>query len=764
MATRWLHTATVVSMCLSFSCMRTVHGMKAKKDIFAGYDEKILRHYRNIIIIVETGEEVLYKVEGLGTDSRPMLGAFISALAEECSCILIPATMWDYFLYAKSSDSSTKELLKPGEWDVYKMCFPIDLPNFFGRTEDCFYFFIPTRYKSMLLQPPVSTPDLPSKLKGLPALQNLDDESLRLGLALKGPIEKPLESQGKFLSFLKQDLDVFAYTQDLSHTLGKSLVTCLNELFIFKKANDVFGTELDLPSYNVILFGHGGIARMSDELQSFMLRAQRVGYWPSGKRKPLGKKEQEKIKDEQEKISSQLTSVDSIAGLRSDTYAKVLDFFNGITNVVFTYSCRAAGRHLVLPFVFMPSSAPLSYTLIHGAMFEEPITSSMPRINLPDFSVTSNMSFCEFFNGISDFKKFIEIESQQTPAPPGKNYFALLLNKISGFLSGESAIGKMTNVPWVKLPGSTEWQAVLHMDKTVLIITDAMIAAKKMEKMFTPQPPEKVLHSAQLSGRTSEGITPWVGRPPEMIATREGKWRDWEQKRKQPIQTFGTIDATKKDYIFLQTNTISVPINFGTGIKTLFPLKRPARFFDFDTIYFDTVVSDDTLSNFFNDVLHQQNPLVKIPNGTIFLIKTLICKDNAQKNKRVLHNCIVVFGPDDMKSFDVYFYDNKLLHGAKCKYGVTERVRNMVSFGFTLTEQKISIGTALAQALADNNKNLFSALVQQSPDIQYLFHTAQQGGARALWEQTQASKIPSSVEPIIAQQVARFKDSMRAFF
>jgi hypothetical protein len=685
-------------VCVTFFCSMSINSLAALKN-------------RNLIILIETGTEQR-------SDKQAILGTFISALMEECAYILIPDTLWNCFLYSKHlnkafkdgepSQITAQQIFKPEHWDIYKIGIDQKQPQLLEhRTKqvDYFYLFVPRFYKEQLLISKLPSETI-AELKQKPHLSNCTDEELTLGLNLQKTtkINDPFKECGELGVILKKNEDIVGFSISLKQTLGNSFLECLNQLLIFKIAHEA-QNSIELPQYNVIMAGHGSTTPMSPQLKRLMAQAQKLGFWPSGNKTPsyTSSKDINDFKATQEQIP--YLNIGSIAGLSSLSFGKTLEFFNGITNSFFVKTCYGGGRHLVLPFVFMKSPH-LSYTLIDGALLDLPTLQTTPVVReFPNpLDITSEISFKTFFDGIDNFSSFIQKEKLTISAREPHNYFARLLNYVTQFLDMHGNIVNIENVPWIKLPGPTEWQVVTHMDQKTIVITDVMIAGKKLEQQLGPLLRKK-------RGLPEET----VNQPPE-------------------------INVVHKNLIFVATHTITIPVNFGKteSTKAIIPISKPSSYSEWNIITFDVIRTQDTLTTFFNNVLKPKEPLVQTPNNTILCINQLYCSNDTEKklsedDNIVLNNCIIVFGRNDMHSYDFYFSYNDVYYGAKNEMLSTTEYKSgglHIKLEERLSPRPILLQTAMSLAQQDQNSGLLAILQLHFKNA---LHKQQQIKAQASW-------------------------------
>jgi hypothetical protein len=380
--------------------------------------------------------------------------------------------------------------------------------------------------------------------------------------------------------------------------------------------------------------------------------------------------------------------------------------------------------------------------------------------------------FQKFFTDISNFPNFIKHEEaaitkseNSTGTTESRNYFARLLNSLAHFLDEHGNINNLSNVPWIKLPGATDWQIVNHMDDNVLVITDVMMKAKKFEQTFKRQSLPDVLkklnknkesllrekadiatkindlqkiptksttiekelqqHQAQLKriDRTlpaietalrdfEERIKPSIQQGRSAITRKlEERWKEWDAQRKTVSQPSQEIDATEKDLIFTTVNNVYVPLNFGTTDhpKAIIPLTQPTSP-DINLTRFDNIHSDDPFTTFFNFVLKPIKPLTAIPHNTLILINKLTCNNDiltATTKKKVitLNKCLIPFGVEELQDYDCYFsYNNR-------QFGIKRQPSG------SLEIKKISLGNKLINATLHNCTTLIDALLEIGADV-----------------------------------------------
>jgi len=747
--------------------MRTVHGMK----------QQPVSTTINLIILIETGTELLSRIEKiheLKVSTGSIADKFISALEQECSFILIQSEMWDYFLHAEYKYKKDKfvdctQLIDWNKWEMYRIYVDQEAEAASQEKKEekqphdklaDFYIFCPIAYKQMLVQAS-ALPPIKEALKKIPgpvtaptalaieAINNLPD----IGIALPGDNDKvsnPLQERGKLRDifdkyaqwlaqqgsnrniqeqqkYLQDALE--AYEEKSTKLLGDNFLQCLEKICVLKTVK-VTSDIPHLPRYNVYINGHGSSTVYTAQLEDLMAQAQRFGYWPMGKISSYDVGEVHKFKEARDAVKTTLDEESGyIAGLSPVIYGKTLDFFNGIANFVFVSTCYGAGTHLALPFVFMNAQS-LSYTLITGALLDAESSSKSPSVTEEStqpnsYSVKSNIHFKEYFEGTGNFENFVRKEEQEIAASEkarGKqeprNYFARLLNSVGNFLDEAGTMKKdyhIQNLPWIKLPGPTDWHVVMHMDNQVLVINDALLAAKKLEKKLKFKPSPRELQSDEL--------VPWVSLPPELTAAWTEKWGAWEKKRKQPAFSSACIDAHNKTLIFVATAQTIIPtIEFGcpSSPVAIIPLHRPQSPSAPIIISFEAMRVGSAFASFFNYVLKPAEPLVKIPQKTLIVIKKIeygtardyvtdtkdqlitfiksICPQLDAKKE--LSNCIVVFGADNMRSYDCY---------VSCDdhyFGIKHKIDRMIEI------KEISLNEAFELAAKDWNAGLLGELMK----------------------------------------------------
>jgi hypothetical protein len=253
------------------------------------------------------------------------------------------------------------------------------------------------------------------------------------------------------------------------------------------------------------------------------------------------------------------------------------------------------------------------------------------------------------------------------------------------------------------------------MDSQVLVINDALLAAKELEKKLKFKPSPRELQSDEL--------VPWVSLPPELTAAWTAKWGAWEKKRKQPASSSAFIDANNKTLIFVATAQTIIPtIEFGcpSSPVAIIPLHRPQNTSAPIIITFKTMRVDNAFTSFFNYVLKPAEPLVKIPQKTLVVIQKIeygTARDYVTHTKdplvtfinsiypqldakKELTNCIVVFGPDNMRSYDCYVScDNHY-------FGIKHKVDRRIEI------KEISLNEAFELAAKDWNAGLLDELMK----------------------------------------------------
>ncbi|MFA6262865.1 MAG: ankyrin repeat domain-containing protein [Candidatus Babeliales bacterium] len=583
--------------------------------------------------------------------------------------------------------------------------------------------------------------------------------------------------------------------------------------------------ELILPQYNVYIDGHGEETKppaqvdfLINRLENLLDRAKALGYWPSNwkiqlssteiahlteatdveKHKELTAKEKEavfgkrektrpveqKFKKESEHFNAEqevigaISDLGKVAALPINVFSKVLELFNGVANLLFFSTCHGGGAHLVLPFVFMSAPQSLSYTLVNGALLDVPVTGLLPNISelkhedgaqigAAKYSVVTKIKFRKFFDGISDFATFVRNEEKKIEKTGPKNYFARLLNYGGTFLGPQGEIKRPENMPWIKLPGPTDWHVVSYMDDQALVITDVMVRAKELEKKIVEKKPLKPASSILTEGakarlmelpseisalehkialepqeeikkklvlefqekqRQLEKLSDLLGiskeevltvehekMTPRQLAAWRKKWGVWEKKRKQlEPSSDAIIDASQKKYIFAATNDIRLTIKFGhtQSTKAIIPTAMPERFFDANVIYFEGMESDDPFATFFNLVLNPKEPLVATPPKTIFFIKNLTCKNDFPSKvsslpadaRITLDNCMVVFDASLLSDYAFYF-------SYKGKHFCLKREDDSFKI------EEFSLDKALRRAVVYGRTNIVKLLIKAGANI-----------------------------------------------
>ncbi|MFA6263492.1 MAG: ankyrin repeat domain-containing protein [Candidatus Babeliales bacterium] len=675
--------------------------------------------YRNLIIIIDDGSEwKATEAKGQG-----LLGAFVTALVEECAFILIPTEVWDYFLHAhymqENSIIDTKELFNQvkNRWEIYKIHTQTE------SAQENFYIFCPKKYKRLL----TTDPNRPS-IRFKKFLSDIDATCLDLGISIldKESLDKPgelgnlietVDSYKKQLEELEtqqatsaslllkkqkdslalqiaeveQQLKINAYLEKSGPIIYKNFIQCLDKLLVFKKANQklvAVGCAAKLPQYNVYIIGHGGSTEPSSKLETLVAR------WFSG-----GFAASEEIKQLKKEVRPQLIEQGGhIAGLPANIFGQTLESFNNITNSFFVTTCHGGGLHLILPFVFMSSPVSLSYTLINTALLDVPIKISGVFIkgDIGNYTFEPFTLFQDFFDGISDFHHFAKNKADT------KNCFSQLLNYVGNFLGSNGKLSNVSNVPWIKLPGPTDWHTVSYIDDQVLVINDVMMRAKAFEKKYSTKPSAKALKSRAETPESAfalpKGIqAPKITKSQKMTAEEQKAWKEnwgkWEEARKSPAKSSEVIDATQKKFIFVQTNNVPLTIKFGhtIGTKAIIPTMKTTGFSNI--MIFDAITSDDTFADFFNNVLKSKAPLVKTPDRTVIFIKTLTCLDITYSNF-MLPFAIPELA--ELGDYDFYYSIGRVTYGQKVGSAPT----------------KVSFDTVLYAAVADKKAWLIDLLLK----------------------------------------------------
>ncbi|MFA6262864.1 MAG: ankyrin repeat domain-containing protein [Candidatus Babeliales bacterium] len=543
----------------------------------------------------------------------------------------------------------------------------------------------------------------------------------------------------------KQEEDVNRYAANRDQTLGPDFLLCLRRLLVFKEAqkelDQLVAGAVKLPHYNVYLHGHGHLSELPPETDALMYQAQQLGFWPTGGLEVVPEKTFHKFRMWQKTISSQLLRKEAIAALPSNIFGEMLEWFNGVTNFLFVATCHAASAHLVLPFVFMSSPHLLSYTIAVKSLVDASSYVNVPTVPSADIGSVSNLDYAQFFEGVSDFAYFIKIQekfilsSAKPNSPPEpRNYFARLLNYVGSFLDRQGRITKdpsgrerAENTPWIKLPGTNDWQVVSHMDDQIVVITETMMKVIEQDNSFAqevnPETGQKRLAAIFQKRLNKEEEEKEIQKRPMPSKKPAGwshaRWTVWRKRWGEWAETekFGSlmlaIVVGKQRLVFVPVSRVRVPVLFlpVRDTKTIVPLAGPESFFEGTVVSFEQIITRDFFIYFLNTVVKSINPLVETPNKTLILINDLECCNDifiGRDQKIHLRNCIVVFGPSDMKACDVYFtFDNQ-------QFGVKRSGKDKP---FTAGDVKEipQIATMLADAITDHNPGLIGALVKTNP-------------------------------------------------
>jgi hypothetical protein len=506
-----------------------------------------------------------------------------------------------------------------------------------------------------------------------------------------------------------------------------------------------------------------------------MDRAKKFGFWPSGGYSLLSNAERIKFKKDQQRIAENLDGL--IAGLPINVFGHTIEFFNDVTNVLVLNTCYGGGIHLFLPFIFMSSPQNLSYTLITQALLYAPSVIIPVSISTSPLQHSSNYSdsmlgnisykgkkyyyenhllFQKFFDGISNFPNFIKkeetniakSEAASHEAEP-RNYFCRLLNTLAPILDvhGKILRNYISNLPWIKLPGATDWHIVSHIDNNTLVITDVMIRALQFEKTFKPlslhdklatllknkehlQQEKSALDHAAISSKerakrraqiddaltkinvSIKDLTSLLQpekkaaeKPSHHIAER---WRKWdEQRRNIAPHPSPIIDAINKDIILITTKNVPNTIDLGYVIyKSIIPLGSPTTP-DGSTTILDSITSKNSLVELVKGCFKKPEEQWLIPwfmmlKNTLLFIKRLVC------SRDVFTNCIV--------NYDLS-YDSE--NQSDCGFYYTH---NNKRFAFkteadgSLTPYEISLNQQLFDALIANKSALVNLLIQAGAD------------------------------------------------
>jgi ankyrin repeat protein len=692
-----------------------------------------LRRYRNLIMIMEYGGEIL-------DNNNAAILDLIAALQQPCAFILIPAPLWDHFMRAEIEvEESTKKInakafFDQTQWDMYKICLsPAE-----AQKAD-FYLLVPKEYAKQLKKYSTISilKDKLSELADMPPDEGVLNELNELGINLIttskidpyaecGELGKVLDTYNKpeqEKERRKHIIDI-VFVEEFSHSKA---LACLTELMALKKAHRYFlklkkkfEKDVDklaiidaalsfLPCYNVYLVGHGASARtpsiIETQLNSLLQRAREFGFWPGVGTLTLPSTSPaiQKFKADREGISEKF--VDFIAGLTPRVFGGVLELLNGVTNFFTVSTCHGAGIHLALPFVFMNAPQELSYTLAIEALLHAPVTTSStfrtrqiksPLAGSLTGSITQDavtyyymvsLAFKKFFDGISNFPTFIKNEEQRISAAKRKtptiknNYFARLLNYVGNFLDNEGRIRDINHVPWVKLPGNTNWQVVSFLDDNAFFITDIMIRAKRLEE-----------------APLAEGQRP-LG---EILEQRKAPQRGWECTVCGTSNVAGDAACTKclspkptakkqspiisvphnKNLIFVATDVVPLTLSFEKGgwlfdepePKSIIPLGKPLSL-GLNVTFFSSIITQYDLNTLYKKILKpvtdSGDPLFRMPENTLFFINELKCqngtfdKQSDPKAQITLKNCMVIFNVPSLADHDVYFMDGNTCYGIK---------------------------------------------------------------------------------------------------
>lgn len=728
----------------SLSAMKKEAAPASEQELAAADN---LRGYRNLIMIMEYGAEIL-------DDNNNAILDLIAALQQPCAFILIPAPLWDHFMRAKidieksSEKIDAKAFFDQTKWDMHKICL-----NQAEKEKAHFYILIPQEYAKQLKEH--ST--IPRLKENLSKLHNasLDEEELNklndLGISLFatskvgnpytecGELGKALDTYHKpeQKDALKEQIVAIFSEEVFTHN---KLLACLNNLMSIKKTHEyllrlkkkfekspanleILDYALSLlPRYNVYLTGHGTSPTTNPtteaQLISLLERAQKFGFWPGNEQSSRLTTSQE-IRDfrkDQAEISENL--IDFIAGLTPRVFGSTLEFFNGVTNFFTISTCHGAGIHLALPFVFMNSPQKLSYTLVTQALLHAPTTvrsafRTSPINILPIGSITGSitqkdstyyyvisLSFKKFFNGVSNLPAFIKTSTIK------QNYFAQLLNYVADFLDNEGGIRTINNVPWVKLPGNTPWQVVSFIDKQAFFITDVMIRAQQLEKAPT------------IKGQKPLG---------QILQKKIGRLPEEAQPPQQQVLEI-TIPA-HKNLIFVTTNIVSLRVffeedknSYSPKPKSIIPLGKSFAP-GLHVTEFASIATDYDLDTFYKSVLKpvttDGQPLFKMPENTLFFIKELICKkgyflkSSDQEDYKhadeyfTLNNCLVFFDVPGFEDYDICFMINT--HCCGIKRGASKKIDTL---SFDQDVEEIDLNEKLIEAFKRKNKGLVDMLIK----------------------------------------------------
>jgi ankyrin repeat protein len=682
--------------------------------------------YRNLIIIINDGSE--WDAE---EQNQAMFVHFVNALAEECAFILIPAEVWDYFLHVRYKQDNliidTKKLFEQikKRWEFYKIHTQTKSDESSQVDQEDFYLFCPKKYKQLL----TTDPHRPSiTFKNF--LSDIDATCLDLGVNISdkaqldkqselgklfelsdsygkqleefekqqfaAPSDKAIKKSKLITGDLDQKINIDKYIETRGPIIYKNFIDCLDKLLVFKEAHQKLVAarcDAELPQYNVYLTGHGGPTKPSPELEALMARWISTGYV-----KPS------EIKKLKEDVTPQLAKRGYIAGLPANIFGQTLERFNDITNSFFVTTCYGGGLHLILPFVFMSVPPSLSYTFVNNALLAKSVSHPEPLIkeNAGGYSIEAQTLFQDYFDGISDFYYFVKNKAAT------QNCFSQLLNYVGNFsYVGHFSyrggkIEQVKNIPWIKLPGPTDWHTISHVDDQVLVITDVMMRAKEFEKKYSTKPSAKALKGLAETPESAfalpKGIqAPKITKPQKMTAEEQQAWKEkwgkWEEARKSPAKSSEFIDATQKKFIFVQTNNVPLTIKFGhtIGTKAIIPTMKTTGFSNI--MIFDAITSDDTFADFFNNVLKSKAPLVETPDRTVIFIKTLTCLDI------IYSNFMLPFAiPElaELGGYDFYYSIGRVTYGQKVGSAPT----------------KVSFDTVLYTAVSDKKAWLIDLLLK----------------------------------------------------
>ncbi|MFA5306965.1 MAG: hypothetical protein WC365_05970 [Candidatus Babeliales bacterium] len=737
----------------SLSAMKKEAAPASEQELVAADN---LRGYRNLIMIMEYGAEIL-------DNSNEAILELIAAFQQPYAFILIPAPLWDYFMRAKIDIEKSSEKIDAQaffdqtKWNMHKICL-----NQAEKGKAHFYILIPQEYAKQLKEHS-TIPTLKEKLSRFYDT-SLDEEALNklndLGISLfaTSKVDNPYTECGELGKALdtyhkpeqkdelkKQILAIFS-EEVFTHN---KLLACLNNLMSIKKTHEyllklkkqfekapdnleILDSALSLlPRYNVYLTGHGTSPAANPtteaQLNSLLERARKFGFWPGSEQSsPLSTSQEIRdFRKDQAEISENL--IDFIAGLTPRVFGSTLEFFNGVTNFFTISTCHGAGIHLALPFVFMNSPQKLSYTLVTQALLHAPTTArsafrtgpiTIPPIGSITGSITQGTSryyyiitlaFKKFFNGVSNFSAFIENEAKliQKTSTPKKNYFARLLNYVANFLDNEGGIRDINNVPWVKLPGNTPWQVVSFIDNQALFITDVMIRAQQLEKapIIEGQKPLGQILQKKMSGLPEEA------HPPQ------------QQALEIPI-------PANKNLIFVATHVVPLRVFFEEDKNSYLPPK-PKSIIPLGQSFapglhvteFTSIATDYDFNTFYKSVLkpvtEDGQPLFKMPENTLFFIKELICKKGSflqsadQKDYEhadeyfTINNCMVLFDVPGFEDYDICF-----MIGTTCcgiKRGTSKKID---ALNCDQDVEEIDLNKKLIEAFKRKNKGLVDILIK----------------------------------------------------